>query len=337
LICCLIAGFSPGRAEILIDGLINDWGSVPAVPVPAAAGDPREGLGRILTLKVTTDDDFVFVLIGFGTPRPFTDPRRQDRLAEGFWDDFAYVEIDADGDGQWDYKTQMTKGKRIGVNNLAVLRSLPSGSAGLILLPPEGHKDYLPLGPRACFTADGRWVESRLPRQPLRLASGRIFLRGCVTFRDAVNGSGAWTTVYFPPAGRWIGLDLRPAPPEGYRLSGPMSLNRQLEPFVVRDEFERMMTPEALLRRSAWIFPRRRPSGLPLAASGPMGEPTPRFPVPSPQDPVLILDPTGRPATLDRPQPREEGMDPLEAFSPLSPRQPEPPATATPLPGAPPP
>jgi hypothetical protein len=152
----------------------------------------------------------------------------------------------------------MVPGKRIGRNNLCVLRGDLS-KGGPMALEAEGHKDYLPLGPRGFFIRGGEAVEQRIPRKPLGLEKGRIFIRAIVTYRDQQRGTGNWSNATFPAGGQWIGLDLAlPPPPD---LAADIStVNRAIEPVMVRDALGAVRSSPSSRLMSHYIYPVATPA-----------------------------------------------------------------------------
>ncbi len=245
--------------EILIDGSIDDWSGVKVLPVTDMTPDHDAPLGAIRFMKIDADDDFIYLLVGFEVARP-VDSRTDRPSAEIVgWDDYSYIELDVDGDGAWDYQTRMIPGKRIGRNNLAVVQRIGTGRGGKIVLQAEGNKDYFPLGPRGFFLLGSRAVEQRIPRLPLGLTDGTIFVRGCVHYRDVAQGSGEWVSEYFPGPDQWIGLELKPNSRGFGAGEASAKTNRELEPVELRADFELMIDKETPRLRSDLIYPRPRP------------------------------------------------------------------------------
>lgn len=243
-------------AEIFIDGSIDDWSGVKVIPVTDMWPDHDAPLGAIRFMKIDADDDFIYVLVGFEVARPFDSRTDRPSAQTVGWDEYSYIELDVDGDGVWDYQTRMMPGKRIGRNNLAVLARIGTGRSGKIVLQAEGHKDYFPLGPRGFFLLGSRAVEQRIPRLPLGLADGTIFIRGCVHYRDVAQGSGRWVSEYFPGPDQWIGLELS-ANTRGFGAGeASAKTNRELEPVALRADFELMIDKETPRLRSELIYPR---------------------------------------------------------------------------------
>lgn len=246
-------------AEILIDGSIDDWSGVKVLPITDMSPSHDAPLGAIRFMKIDADDDFIYVLVGFEVARP-VDSRTDRPSAEIVgWDDYSYIELDVDGDGFWDYQTRMMPGKRIGRNNLAVVQRIGTGRNGKIVLQAEGHKDYFPLGPRGFFLLGSRAVEQRIPRLPLGLTEGTIFVRGCVHYRDVAQGSGNWVSEYFPGPDQWIGLELQKNSRGFGAGERSAKINRELEPVALRADFELMIDKETPRLRSDLIYPRPRP------------------------------------------------------------------------------
>jgi hypothetical protein len=257
----LMAGFlcagSPFLASaILIDGHVKDWERVQALPIPDAASTQTDDLGRIEAMKVTQDDDFIYVYLEFARPRPFLPGGGQQSFLPGVWDDLSYIEIDRDGDGVWDYRTRMVKGKRIGFNNMVILSRVGEQAEGRIVLDAEGRKDYRPLGPRGFFSEDNRSVELRIPRLPLRLQTGIVYLRARVRYRDDASGSANWTTRYHPEGEGWIALQLRPVQRSGEKNISD-SPARRMEPVISREEFENEVGPRYARYPGAYMYPWR--------------------------------------------------------------------------------
>lgn len=252
----LLASSAFSARAIMIDGHTRDWDSLQALPIPVGPANYRSALGQIDELKVAQDDDFIYVYLKFGEARPFASGSRQAKLEQGRWDDFSYVEIDRDGDGRWDFQTQMQRGKRIGVNNLAILGRIPGQQAGRIVLAAEGHKDYLPLGPRAFFSSDSQSVELRIPRVALRLQAGVAYIRARVHYRDDRSGSSQWETRYYPEGEGWVALELRPMAGrgEGSRSDSP---SRLTEPVIPRSEFESEVGPRYARYPGPYTYPWR--------------------------------------------------------------------------------
>lgn len=250
---------SSARA-IVIDGSENDWGVVSELPLAADTQPHDSPLGAIRSMKLTQDDDFVFVYIEFAEPRPFADSRRQKDLVANVWDNFTYLEIDVNGDGQPDYRTRMEPGKRFGMNNLCVLQLKNATDPGTILLYGEGNKDYFPLGPRAFFNSTARAVEQRIPRVPLAFKEGRIFLRGCVTYCDKVRGTGNWVTEFYPQGGSWIALDLRPIVRPVLGEPQELTPNRALEPVLRREQLGPIRETDSKRLMSTYVYPRPTPA-----------------------------------------------------------------------------
>lgn len=283
---------------VLIDGHIQDWERYEPLPIPAEGATYSSRLGQIDEMKVTQDDDFVYVYLKFAVPRPFESQARQSDLIAGVWDDFSYLEIDRDADGRWDYRTRMMKGKRIGVNNLAVLRRIPGQDAGQIVLSAEGHKDYRPLGPRAFFSKDGQSVEMRIPRLPLGLQRGVVYLRAFAHYRDDRSGASQWIRRYYPSGEGWVAVELRPIERRG-EGSKSDSLARLREPVIPRRDFEDEVGPRYARYRSAYTYPWReiRPSeevsGRSAGDLDTAGRPTNGEPV-SPPRSVIVVTPDGQ-------------------------------------------
>jgi hypothetical protein len=256
LITLIGIGFPSGASAILIDGHAQDWESLRALPIPEETGGGTTDLGRIEAMKVSQDDDFIYVYLEFARPRPFVPSGRQQTFLPGVWDDLSYVEIDRDGDGVWDYRTRMVKGKRVGFNNMVILGRVGEQAEGRIVLDAEGRKDYRPLGPRGFFAVDNRSVELRIPRLPLRLQTGVVHLRARVKFRDDASGSKDWTTRYYPSNRGWIALQLRPALKSGERNLSD-SPARKMEPVIAREEFENEVGPRYARYPGAYMYPWR--------------------------------------------------------------------------------
>jgi len=193
-----LAGRAPAQVEI--DGDFSDWTSIPAMTCADSSAHDGE-LGRVAQWKVAADPQFLFALIQFEAPRPLVNPAGSTELQPGRWDDFGYLDLDINRDGQWDYRAQLSEGKRPGLNNLVVMNLDADGNPRGRLLYPEGHKNYFPLGPRARLSADGRTIELRIPRRPLRLdVPATIDLRVRTRYRDSVRGGGGWVTEFTPGA-----------------------------------------------------------------------------------------------------------------------------------------
>lgn len=290
------------RGEILIDGSTDDWAGVSPIGV-SDAGQPHDSpLGSIRLAKLTLDNDFIYAYLAFETPRPFDPSSQQSKLVGGVWEDFTYLELDVNSDGKWDYRTQMMKGKRYGVNNLAILRAIGDTPAGRVTLHPEGDKDYDPLGPRAFFTRDGSAVEMRIPRIPLQLTQGQILLRALVRYRDTQKGSGRWLTEYLPVGGRWIGLNLSPAQAYSSTPSpdnpSVITASRRIEPVMLRSEVD--LDVEHLAQRSPYIVPRQKPN-IEIRRRDPKTA-EPEEEIPTVVAPMVVVNPEG-PVGLDTPPP----------------------------------
>ncbi len=257
MLMLLLFGFGPALAQaVLIDGHVNDWEGIKALPIPAESSTYSSPLGKIDEMKVSQDDDFIYVYLKFAVPRPFKPSSRQGELVSEVWDDFSYVEIDRDGDGQWDYLTRMVRGKRIGVNNLAILSRVPGTDAGKTLLAAEGRKDYQALGPRAFFSEDSRAVELRIPRLPLRLQKGNVFVRAMTHYRDDRPGMSPWVTRYYPSNDGWIAMELKTIQRrgEGSKSNSPARLR---EPVIPRRAFEDEVGPRYARYPTAYTYPWR--------------------------------------------------------------------------------
>ena len=188
-----------GFGQIVIDSSMDDWGNVPELYTTPGGLAMDSPLGEVESFRAAYDRDYFFLQIVFAEARPFLDASRPEKLKDGVWDDFQYVEIDTNLDGKWDFQTQLTTGLRGGLNNLALLNSNPNGTPKQRVLYPEGHKNYMPLGPRASFGMRGRAVEMRLPREPLKLMKHNdLALRVRLRYRDNHAGSGQWVTEYLP-------------------------------------------------------------------------------------------------------------------------------------------
>jgi hypothetical protein len=86
----LLSAWSPTRAAaILIDGHFKDWDGVQALPIPVDETARPDDLGRIEAMKVTQDDDFLYVYLEFARPRPFAPGGRQQAFVPGAWDDLS--------------------------------------------------------------------------------------------------------------------------------------------------------------------------------------------------------------------------------------------------------
>lgn len=341
---------APSAQAIVIDGSANDWAAVPRLPLGGSA-DALTPFGEIKSLRLSQDNDFIFVLIEFEEARPFDPPDRQLHLKNGLWDDFSYLEIDSNGDGQWDYRTRMVPGKRIGRNNLTVLRSHENNPAGAVMLHPEGSKDYLPLGPRAFFVQGGQAVEQRIPRKPLGFDKGRIFVRAMVTYMDPSRGVNQWSTSYCPEGGQWIGLDLATLPPAEMLNYASDSVNRALEPFMVRDALGMVRESPSTRLMSDYIYPRATPPPFVPQVVKQTPEPAPQQPH---TQPALVIGPGGQvirpgaeiqpdrlepfeatpsnyvPMDSEEPAPQQPQQPP--ASPPAAPQQTQQPPAATPAP-----
>ncbi len=323
----LLFGFVPSPAHaILIDGHVNEWEGVKALPIPAESSTYSSTLGKIDEMKVSQDDDFIYVYLKFAEPRPFKPSSHQSELVSGVWDDFSYLEIDRDGDGQWDYLTRMVKGKRIGVNNLAILRRIPGTDAGQILLAAEGRKDYQALGPRAFFSEDAKAVELRIPRLPLRLQKGNVFVRAMTHYRDDRAGKSPWVTRYFPSNDGWIAMELRTIQRRGAG-SQSNSPARLREPVIPRRDFEDEVGPRYARYPTAYTYPWREigPSKEVSSRSPdalPPGTGTPSDSASSPTRNLIVVTPdgqvrTGAPGTSSDDPEEGQGV-PLEVESDLN-------------------
>lgn len=252
----LLLGGAAQAPAVVIDGHPEDWEGKTDLPIPVDPSAAPGGLGTISSMKISQDDDFLYVFLSFAAPRPFARPDLQDRLIPGVWDDFSYVEIDRDGDGEWDYATRMVRGKRIGMNNLMILRRIEGQNAGRVVLEAEGRKDYRPLGPKAFFTPDGKSVELRIPRLPLRMQRGVVYVRARVRYRDDRTGSAQWVTRYHPGGNGWVGVELRPIVARGENNQSD-SPARTLEPVISRSEFENEVGPRYAAFHGAYMYPWR--------------------------------------------------------------------------------
>lgn len=247
---------------VLIDGHMQDWERHSRLPIPSEGSTYSSALGEISAMKVAQDDDFVYVYLQFAVPRPFQRQARQVELVSGVWDEFSYLEVDRDGDGRWDYRTRMMTGKRIGVNNMAILERVSGQDAGQIVLSAEGRKDYRPLGPRAFFSKDGRSLEMRIPRLPLRLHQGVVYLRAMSHYRDDRSGTSQWIRRYYPADDGWVAVELKAIQRRG-EGSKSDSLARLREPVIPRRDFEDEVGPRYARYRSDYTYPWREigPSG----------------------------------------------------------------------------
>lgn len=299
LLGMLITLLTVGSARaVLIDGHIQDWERYEALPIPEEEATYSSALGEISEMKVTQDDDFIYVYLKFAAPRPFESPGRQSELVSGVWDDFSYLELDRNGDGRWDFRTRMMHGKRIGLNNLAILGRIPEQDAGRIVLSAEGHKDYRPLGPRAFFSKDGQAVEMRIPRLPLRLQRGVVYLRARARYRDDRSGASQWITRRYPSGEGWVAVELRPIRRKG-EGSESDSLARLREPVIPRREFEEEVGPRYARYRTAYTYPWRmiEPSGEVSSRSAASletaGRPEDGSPAKPPRS-VIVVTPDGQ-------------------------------------------
>lgn len=257
-------------------------------------------MGSIRSVKVTQDEEFLFAQIHFARARPFANAAEQDALVRGIWEDFTYLEMDVDGDAEWDYRTKMVAGKRKGQNNLAVLARAGKGSGGKIALHAEGHKDYIPRGPKAMFTGKAGRIEMRIPRLPLGLESGVVYLRMLVRYRDDAEQKGKWRTRYYPAGGDWFGLELTPIDIEDFSVERLGSASAKYEPVITRSDFEGTLSPGFMSRDTQHVYPfgRRVAANPRLGSSGPAGADLFRPDVlsarpPKSVDPVFVLRPEG--------------------------------------------
>lgn len=299
---CVAIALGPNEArgsKIIIDGNVGDWAQIEILPIQDA-GRAEYSVGSIRSVKVTQDEEFLFAQIHFSRARPFENPAEQGGLRPGVWDDFTYLEIDVDADGEWDYRTKMVAGKRAGQNNLAVLARAGKGSGGKIFLHPEGHKDYVPRGPKAMFTRKAGRLEMRVPRLTLGLESGVVYLRMLVRYRDDAEQKGKWQTRYFPTGGNWFGMQLTPIDIDNFIVAKLGSASAKYEPVITRTEFERTLSPAFMSRDTQHVYPfgRRIVANPRLGSSGPAGAELFRPEVPDARPPksvkpVFVLSPEG--------------------------------------------
>ena len=300
LLLALLNGLQAhAEPQIGIDGNTSDWQGIASLPLDYESELFVGSLAGIEQAKVTQDSDFIFVFLRFGIARPGL---RQASAAPkaARWDDYSYVELDREGDGLWDYRTLLVPGKRPGLNNMTVLSRLGAGAEGRMMLFPEGHKRYAPLGPRAYLTPDGRGLEMRIPRKPLGLNSGTVYLRFLVRYRDA--GAVQWNSNYLPAGDGWLGLRLDIGEPEGV---GTSSHARQREPVAPRSELEEIVTSRYSRGTEEFVVPVVTPKSIFERAAS-------KEELPARGDkrkvrPVLIIDASG--AVLEdvpRPQPQTQ-------------------------------
>src|SRR5689334_5390547 len=95
------------HAQIMVNGSLGDWEGIPALPVEPRDVGHDSVYGMVREVRAAADAYCLYVLLEFQAARPFANPQEPRQLAPGYFDDFSYLEIDANGDGKWDYRTQM--------------------------------------------------------------------------------------------------------------------------------------------------------------------------------------------------------------------------------------
>lgn len=304
----LVLWASVAASQIAIDGAFEDWSAVVDLPLTGDARPDDSELGAIDAIKVFADPDFIYLFIEFQAPRPFEGAGVHQMFQRGRWDDLSYWDLDVEGDGRWDFRTRMVRGKRPGFNNLMIVSR--SGQAERGILYGEGNKNYAPLGPRAFFDPDARRVEQRIPRLALGLLEGRIYLRAHVIYRDDPGGSGKWANAYFPGERRWIALELEQI--EMVEDSGG-DLGRfvggsALEPVMLRARFERLTRDDGFKPPSPYIYPRPTPRAPQYVSPSGRGRDASdrKESQAEPIQPVIVIGPQGAVETPSNDRDRSE-------------------------------
>lgn len=212
--CCglllLAGGAQFARAEALVDGDAGDWDAavIEQLPAPNPLFDPSPA--QVEAYGAEANGHCINWLIRYQLPRPgvFGD----EETSGDFEIDYGVLELDAFGDGVWDARFELVKGREPGRNNLLVLKSNGRGGMGGVALFPEGHALAIDQAPVARFSEDARTLELCIPRQGLALPEeGELFYRLRTRYR--LKGDEGWVTEYYPLTG-WQSLQLPPLAPE---------------------------------------------------------------------------------------------------------------------------
>ncbi|MCK5805076.1 MAG: hypothetical protein KAI66_19740, partial [Lentisphaeria bacterium] len=204
LVLVLVLGARSGVA-IEIDGKMADWTTASTYEVTEALRDQAlTPFARTRRLAVAHDDEFLYFRVDFEKARPFTDGT-QAKFKEKYWANRRYIELDVDGDSKVDYVTTMHPGKKKGLNNCYLVRH-KDGERNTYLWY-EGTKAWN--GMRGHYSADGKSVEIRIPRAPLKISTNLIGVRVQMQIRDGLEGDNAWHNMRYPSDTAFYLYDLK--------------------------------------------------------------------------------------------------------------------------------
>ncbi|MBT5612496.1 MAG: hypothetical protein HN742_22680 [Lentisphaerae bacterium] len=225
LAAVFIAASNCSAVAITIDGNMNDWTGGVAYEMPAEPlGAVQTPFAAVEKLWVAHDEVFLYLRIRWPRPRPFAD-KTQGKFKKGYWANRRYIVLDVNGDAKPDYMTTQIARPKVGFNQAYVVDL--TGDKPRTYLWYEGHKSWNPAsGPMGHYSPDGREIEIRVPRKPLKIKGSTIGVRVKMSIRDAVEGPNEWTNDLYPSADTYFLYDLKAtAAVLPVKSSGPPSVS----------------------------------------------------------------------------------------------------------------